>query len=91
MDLNKSQRIVHTVNIYNREKIEVLGVLEVLSSTEKEVNVKLQDGYMRIFGSGLTISKLAPEEELLIASGVVGGIKYENKATKKSFFGRVFK
>lgn len=81
----------HTVNIFARDKIEVKGVLEVLSSTDKELIAKLQESYIFILGSGLSISKLVPEESLLIASGNISGLRYENKLTKKSFFGRVFK
>ena len=88
---NKSQKIVHTVNIYARERIEVLGATEVISSTEKEVIAKLSDTYMSIFGANLTIVKLVPEDEILIVSGNITGIKYENKLNKKSFFGKMFK
>lgn len=91
MEVSKTQKFIHTVNICAREKIEVVGVIEVLSSTEKEVTAKLEDGFMVISGSGMTISKLVPEEEFLIVSGNINGIKYETKANKKSFLGKVFK
>lgn len=87
----KTQKIVHTANIYARERVEVVGAVEVVSSTEKEVIAKLHDSFMVISGANLTIGKLVPEEEILIVSGNISGLKYENKATKKSIFGRVFK
>lgn len=79
------------IQIYDRQKIEVLGAKEIISSTEKEVFVKLGDGNMRIDGVGLTILKLVPEEEILIISGQINGINFQTKMTKKSILGRVFK
>ena len=79
------------IHIYDRKKTEVLGVKEVISSTEKEVYVKLDDGIMKIDGTGLTILKLVPEEEILIISGQINGINFQTKMTKKSILGRVFK
>ncbi len=87
----KTSSKIHSVNIYNREKITVAGATEVLSSTDKEIIVKLKDSYMFVSGTGLTILKLVPEEEELIAQGTVTGLRYENKYTKKSLLSKVFK
>jgi hypothetical protein len=91
METKKTQKFIHSVNILEKQKVEVVGVVEVLSSTDKEVAVKLEDSFMYIFGSGMTVSKLSPEEEFLVVSGNISGLKYEEKRTKKSFFGKVFK
>jgi hypothetical protein len=92
MEINtKSISKNHSIKIQNRDKIEVLGAIEVLSSTDKEIIAKLQDNYIYIFGSALSITKLAPEETLLLASGNITGLKYESKLTKKSFLKKVFK
>lgn len=80
-----------SLNVYNRELTNVVGALEVLSSTDKEVTVKLKDCYLIISGSGLSILKLIPEQEELSIAGKVVGIKYESKVTKKSLLGKVFK
>ena len=81
----------HTVNISGRDKIEICGVGEVVSSTEKEIIAKLQDSYIVVSGSGLSILKLSPEEMILVAAGNISGLKYENKVTKKSLLKKVFK
>ena len=92
MEINlKNNTKTHSVNIFNREKIEIQGAVEVLSSTEKEMVIKLQENYIFVVGSGLKVSKLVPEEALLIASGNIVGVRYESKLSKKSFFGKVFK
>ena len=79
------------VNIFDRQKIEVQGALEIISSTEKEIYIKLLNGVMIISGEGLTILKLLPEEETLIVSGQIDGVNFKSKLTKKSIFGKVFK
>lgn len=79
------------VNIFDRQKIEIQGALEIISSTEKEIYIKLLNGVMIISGEGLTILKLLPEEETLIVSGQIDGVNFKSKLTKKSIFGKVFK
>ena len=79
------------INIFDRQKIEVQGAIEIISSTEKEIYVKLLNGIMLILGEGLTIQKLLPEEEILVVSGRVDGVNFKSKQTTKSLFGKVFK
>lgn len=79
------------VNIFDRQKIEIQGALEIISSTEKEIYIKLLNGVMIISGEGLTILKLLPEEETFIVSGQIDGVNFKSKLTKKSIFGKVFK
>ena len=79
------------VNIYNREKLEMTGVIEVLSSSEKEIFARIDGGIAYITGEKMTITKLLPDEYLLVVSGVIDGICYQKKIAKKSFLGRVFK
>lgn len=91
MGESKETMVCQSVNIFDRKKIEIVGAVEVISSTEKEVHIKLQDSFMQVFGEKLTILKLIPEEKLLSISGVINGINYPSKLTKKSLLGKVFK
>ena len=92
MEINSKNLLKnHEIKISGRDKIEVTGASEVLSSTDKEIIAKLQDSYVYIFGSGLTILKFVPEETVLVARGSVNGVKFENKLSKKSFLKKVFK
>ena len=85
------KQVGQKIEILNRESLEVLGAEEVLSSTEKEVYVKLEKEILQVLGEGLKITKLSPDEKLLMVSGKVNGVLYITKLTKKSLFGRVFK
>lgn len=79
------------INMYNREKLEVTGVTEVLSSSEKEIITKVQNVVLVIFGSELRVIKLVPEDSFLSVSGKIDGLRYETKLNKKSFMSKVFK
>lgn len=92
MEINSKNLLKnHSVSISGRDKIEILGATEMLSSTDKEIIAKLQDSYIVVLGAGLVVSKLVPEETTLVATGNITGLRYENKLTKKSFLKKVFK
>lgn len=81
----------HSLTIFEREKIEVTQAVEIISSTEKEIYVRLEKDILQIIGDKLKINKLIPEEKMLSVSGRVDGLKYISKLTKKSLFKKVFK
>lgn len=81
----------HNLTIYNREKIEVEDAYEILSSTEKEIYVKLSNEILQIVGEDMKINKLIPEDKTLSVVGKINGINYVSKTSKKSFFKKVFK
>ena len=81
----------HNLWIYNREKIDVADAQEILSSTDKEIYVKLSEEILQILGDKMKINKLVPEEKMLSVSGKINGVNYVSKPTKKSIFKRVFK
>ena len=82
---------IQYVNILNRERIDISGVLEVISSTDKEIYVRLDDSVGVVVGEKMTITKLVPEDKLLSVSGKIVGVSFQNKLQKKTFLKRVFK
>lgn len=91
MDESKVNLKQEIVNIYNRERLDITGVIEIISSTDKEINAKMEDSYLQILGEKLTISKLIPDEKLLSVNGKINGLSFSGKHTKKSILGKVFK
>ena len=81
----------HSISIENRLRTVITAVAEVISATEKLVNLKLEDGAMQISGTDLRINKLSLEEKLLILDGTVCDLKYVNCANGKSFLKKIFK
>lgn len=91
MEEIKSSAKIETIRLFAREKLEVVGAEEVVSSTEKEAIVKVENGLLVVQGSGITISKLVPEDSFLVLSGKIKTISFEEKLTKKSLMSKVFK
>lgn len=91
MSENKIVTVCQDVQIFNREKITVSGVLEILSSTDKEIYLKLENSFMQISGNKLSIVELDAQAKTFSANGLIDGLAYHAKQTKKSFFGKVFK
>jgi len=87
----KSNSQQENLNLFNRERLEAVGILEIVSSGEKEIIAKLENSYMQILGENLTVLKLIPENKILGVSGKIKGINYLEKHTKKSLLRKVFK
>lgn len=81
----------HILTIISREKLEVTEAEEIISSTDKEIFVRLKQDILQILGESLKINKLSPENKSLSVSGKINGINYISKMAKKSFFKKVFK
>ncbi len=81
----------HMVTIDNRKKMMITAVIEVVSATEKCVIAKITDKTMYIMGRDLRIAKLSLEEGLLILEGEIENLKYQETASSRSFFKKVFK
>ena len=79
------------INLYNREKMELTGIKEVVSSTDKEIIAKIENSIIIIQGKELRVVKLIPEDEYLSISGVIDLFRYDGKISKKSFMSKVFK
>ena len=79
------------LTIFAREKLEVTSAVEILSSTEKEIFVKLESDVLQILGEGMKINKLVPESKTLSVSGKINGLNFISKMAKKSIFKKVFK
>ena len=60
----------HTLVIDNMSKINITGVHEVITATDKAILCKLGTGFLQVGGETLRVEKLMPEEQLLIASGI---------------------
>ena len=87
----QGKKISESLVMFEREKLEMYGIYEVLSCTEKEAYIKLEKDFVYVSGQNLKIIKLTPEEKYLSLSGQIKSINYSSTMSKKSFFGKVFK
>ena len=89
--MENSAVVNQKIEILDRKTINVSGVEEVLSSTEKEVFVKIEKEILQLLGEGMKIVKLVPEEKILVVSGLINGIMISSRPNRKSLFKKVFK
>lgn len=81
----------HSVQIENREKISLTGVISVESFNESEVVVNTHVGLVTVFGSSLHITRLDLDAGHLWVEGVIGGLEYHEQTAKKGLFSGLFK
>lgn len=77
-----------SLNLINRNVLQLEGVLEVISSSDNELYLKLKNTTLYINGANLQISKLDVKTGELEATGEITSIKY---GKNKNIFKRIFK
>ncbi len=82
------QKLEHSINLQNN-KLQIQGVVEIVSATEKAAVIKLQDNILQISGQNLKIEKLSPEEHFVCLSGEFQKLEYGQ--SKKGFLKRIFR
>lgn len=78
----------HMVTLKNKKDLFLSGILEVLSATESEINLKTTQGPLIIYGSKLKIKNLSEEQKELSVDGDIHEIKYNSK---KRFLEKCFR
>ena len=83
----KNTPLNEKITLINRNNFIIEGVLEVISSSENEINIKVQDNNMIILGKNIHIEKLDIINKILECSGIFECIKYgKNGNLFKRFF-----
>lgn len=76
------------LTLENRKKLSLTGISEVISSSEKELMVKLGDTKLSIAGENISIIRLNIESGELEATGEFNEFSYGKKG---NFLKRIFK
>lgn len=77
-----------SLTINNRKTLKLEGIIEINSSSETLISVKLKDTSLTITGQELHITRLDITLGILEADGIVDSIKYGKQA---NIFKRFFK
>ncbi len=91
-DLNTN--ILQNIILENRKKLNVTGVLDVLSFDDQIVIVETELGLLTIKGDNLRINKLSIDTQEIIIDGEIYTLAYSEKEYSKkdnTFFGKIFK
>ena len=89
-----NSNIIQNLILENREKLNITGVLDVLSFDDKIVIVETGLGLLTVKGDNLRINKLSTDTEEVIIEGNIFNMAYSEKDTvgkESSIFSKIFK
>ena len=84
----------HSLQVDRREKVNVSGMIDVISFDEESVIGETEMGIIIIRGANLHVSKISLDSGELAVSGEIDSISYESPggpAKAKSIIGKLFK
>lgn len=94
-DLNSLNKRVHKISLNNRRKLNIGGVVDVLSFDVKEVLLETELGMLMIKGADLHIERLTLDKGEVDVEGKIDSLTYSEQDSfvkkSESFFGKLFK
>lgn len=96
-DTLKKNNTFQNLFLENREKLNVTGILDVLSFDDQIIIAETELGLLTIKGENLKINKLSLDTSDFIVEGYISSLSYSNStatsASKKgqSILGKIFK
>ena len=91
---NINTNIVQNLVLENRNRLNISGVLDVLSFDDKIIILETELGLLTVKGDDLRINKLSIDTSEVIVEGEIVSLIYSNKDLNKkneSFLGKIFK
>ena len=89
-----SNAVIQNLVLENREKLNISGVLDVLSFDDQIVILETELGLLNVKGENLRINKLSIDTSEVIIEGDVYNLSYSEKSldkNKSSLLGKIFK
>ncbi len=82
----------HNVSLFDRKRLEIVGVKDVKSFDERQVSLLTVLGEMLVGGDNLQIEKLDMDAGEIHLSGMIHALQYTDEQTedKRGFFSRLF-
>lgn len=93
-NINNSTNVIQNVILENREKLNISGVLDVLSFDDQIVILETELGLLTVKGDNLRINKLSLDTAEVIIDGEIYNLGYsEKELTQKNsgFLGKIFR
>lgn len=73
----------HMVNLVDRQRLNMTGILDVFSFNEEVIELETVDGYLDIEGMDLHIVKMNLDSGEVIVEGRIIQLAYEDQAPSK--------
>mgnify|MGYP001118683572 FL=1 len=89
-----STNIIQNIVLENRKKLNISGVLDVLSFDDQIVILETELGLLTVKGEDLHINKLSIDTSEVIIEGEISSLTYSNKELEKkssNLLGKIFK
>lgn len=94
-ELKKSANTFQNVVLENREKLNVTGIVDVLSFDDQIIIIETELGLLTIKGEDLKINKLSIDTSDFIVEGRINSLLYSNADTgmpkSKNILSKIFK
>ena len=95
-ETKKITNVIQNVILENREKLNVSGVLDVLSFDDQIIIIETELGLLTIKGENLKINKLSLDTSDFIVDGKIDSLTYSNSDSSsikknKNILGKIFK
>lgn len=91
----KTINTIQNIILENREKLNISGVLDVLSFDDQIIIVETELGLLTIKGENLKINKLNLDTSDVILDGYISNLSYSSsdslKKNASGFIGKIFK
>lgn len=92
MDEKTSKK--HTLNLVDRERLVMTGVLDVFAFDEQVIELETSEGYLDLEGEDLHIVKMNLDSGEFIVEGKISQMSYQDQVSSKkkgSLISRLFK
>ena len=82
---------MQSVFLEDKTKLTIKGATKIVSSTNNQAIISLEEQNLTITGQNIEITKLNLEEKEVCFSGEINSIKYSAKNSKNNLIKRFFK
>ena len=93
-DTKKITNVIQNIILENREKLNISGVLDVLSFDDQIIIVETELGLLTIKGENLKINKLNIDTSDFMVDGYISSLTYTNSEGRKkgqNILSKIFK
>lgn len=92
---NRSERRTHEIQIVNRKRMDITGVVNVESFDSEEFLLETEHGFLAIRGENLHMKNLSVDNGIVSIEGLIGDMAYVDHTSSgdkaKGLFSKLFK